>query len=112
MKNRKSLTYSLIIAGISLAAVGASAFFSAAGLQEKTADSLSFEKTAEPGYIVRTEGNAVNVYQVTSEGETYSYSVENVNIHDLPESVKQSLKKGIAVPDETKLAGIIENLSS
>ena len=64
------------------------------------------------GYIVRLEGNFVNVYQKTAQGETYTNTVNDVNVFDLPETVTQNLKKGIIVSSYEEIAKLTEEWSS
>lgn len=70
------------------------------------------QKTAHIGYVVRLEGDTVNVYEHTSEGETYQRSFGEINIFDLPDSVKLKLKEGVAIENDKKLVELIEDISS
>lgn len=109
IKNRK-----LIFAAIALGvlAVTTTVFLTAALQGNGTVELPSAVKTVQTGYVVRLEGNSVNIYTLSAEGETYSGSAENVNVYDLPETVRENLKNGMSAENKTELEGIIENLSS
>ncbi len=101
----------LISGAIGIFAIATTVFLSAASQKDEIVIP-PVKRAVWQGYIMRIEGNAVNIYSVTNEGETYSRSVENVNIYDLPETVRGDLKNGIVAQTENELAALIENFSS
>lgn len=64
------------------------------------------------GYIVRLEGNHVNVYEQNGEAETYNKTIVGVNVFDLPEKTLNSLRKGVAIKDEAQLSRLVEEITS
>jgi len=104
MKTRKSLIVWILL--LTLITVGILVFFN-----------LKPKSSPQPGavpvdYVVRLEGNTVNVYERMGESETYSRSVEGVNVFDLPQQTVDDLKKGIEVKDSNQLARLVEEITS
>ena len=64
------------------------------------------------GYVVRLESNIVNVYERKGQAETYSKTLSEINVYDLPEQTYESLKRGVEIKNGTELARLVEELSS
>ncbi len=94
------------------AVIISSAVMSPARIVETPKPERVLQQATQSGFVVRLEGNHVNVYNKSSDGETYSKTLSEVNIFDLPESTEQSLKGGVYVESNEALLKLIEDISS
>ena len=110
MKNMKLLTKISIII---VSGIGVFLIFAKVGLfKDFEEPPKPMVKTEKIDYVVRLEGDIVNVYERRGKSETYSQTISEVNIFDLPQQTKEGLKKGMEMEDITQLARFVEEITS
>lgn len=87
----------------------------AAGIIAGSGAAQHFAKSSEiaqEGYVIRMEGNFVNVYKEDSEGETFEKRVTEANTFDMPDETAKRLKNGIKAATIGEIEKIIEDITS
>ena len=109
---KKSLVYKLVLLSIAgLIGVGIIAFV-LSNYKKPGVVPDPISELHPVSFVVRLEGNTVNVYECGTEGETYTKSLSEVNVFDLPEQVADNLRQGIEVENNAGLAKLVEAMSS